>query len=94
MVKAETSRKKSPSTAEEQGPRIPPPKSKGCTIQNTAHEIDSQLMVWEIGLKRPKTIGIRYAMGSNGQRTALGSKGGLSNPAAERTVEGEEDEVV
>jgi hypothetical protein len=60
--------KNPPSTAEEQGPRIPPPKSKGCTIQNTAHEIDSQLMVWKIGLKGPETIGVRYAMGSNGER--------------------------
>lgn len=30
-----------------------------------------------------------YALGSNGQRTSLGSKGGLSNPAAESSTEGE-----
>lgn len=36
---------------------LPQKNRQDCTIQNTAHEIDSQLMVWEIGLKAPETVG-------------------------------------
>jgi hypothetical protein len=60
VVKAETSREKiSQARPRERKDLVydPLPNNRQDTIQNTAHEIDSQLMVWEIGLKAPQTVG-------------------------------------